>query len=472
MRIVLSCLLAMLFQLFRRRISVVCVGVVLLVSQVLNLTSEAQPAAEFVEVVLKGMVTDTKGKPVDKASVILSQRRETYKQTSTDPQGVFELGPLQVRVGTYEVSATAQGYEPTAQRIVLFPRMKYLTDIVLRLLLSSSTGTPTQNVVNMKVFFATDREGSSSGYFGSEPNNSLPTVTLGSATVPIPRDHRIGQLETAKLVSLGREPDPKSLFVVATRQVSKEAEFYSELKNVLNAPQRKQQVLVFIHGYNVSFDDALLRTAQIAYDLDFLGAPLLYSWPSNGDVVSYVPDTNKNDWTIPHLSGFLLAIGGQLNPSNIHIFAHSMGSRALVQAMDRMSQRAASSTRFGHLVFAAPDVDSGVFKQLGPALQKISTRTTLYASSKDRALILSKALNGYPRAGDSEPTPLIVAGIDSIDVSAVDTDFLGLRHSYYADKRSLLSDVFYLLTAGLEPEKRFGIRGVGTPPLRYWVFKP
>ncbi len=37
-----------------------------------------------------------------------------------------------------------------------------------------------------------------------------------------------------------------------------------------------------MHGYNTSFDNALYRTAQIAYDLDFDGATFLYSWPSGG----------------------------------------------------------------------------------------------------------------------------------------------------------------------------------------------
>jgi hypothetical protein len=86
--------------------------------------------------------------------------------------------------------------------------------------------------------------------------------------------------------------------------------------------------------------------------------------------------------------------------------------------------------------------------------------------------MVSKLINGGPRAGDSVPALVIVSGVDSIDVSAVDTDFLGTRHTYIAANRSVLTDVFYLLTTGLEPEKRFGMRGFGTPPMRYWVFKP
>jgi esterase/lipase superfamily enzyme len=37
-----------------------------------------------------------------------------------------------------------------------------------------------------------------------------------------------------------------------------------------------------VHGYNVSFDDAALRTAQLAYDLTFDCPAAFFSWPSKG----------------------------------------------------------------------------------------------------------------------------------------------------------------------------------------------
>ena len=74
------------------------------------------------------------------------------------------------------------------------------------------------------------------------------------------------------------------------KSLSKE-DFLSLVRERLaNSRTFKDHALVFVHGYDTSFDNALYRTAQIAYDLRFDGAPFLYSWPSGGAVVSYPYD--------------------------------------------------------------------------------------------------------------------------------------------------------------------------------------
>ena len=73
-------------------------------------------------------------------------------------------------------------------------------------------------------------------------------------------------------------------------------------------------------------------------------------------------------------------------------------------------------------------------------------RITLYASSNDEAIKLSKKVHAYPRAGESGPDIVVVPGLDTIDVSNVDTSLLG--HSYFAEKRTVISDLFYLIRDG------------------------
>jgi len=65
---------------------------------------------------------------------------------------------------------------------------------------------------------------------------------------------------------------------------------------------------------------------------------------------------------------------------------------------------------------------------------------------------------------------VILPGIDTIDVSNVDTDLLG--HSYYGDNRSVLSDLFNLIRLGAPPELRFGLRPEMHGSARYWIFAP
>lgn len=143
---------------------------------------------------------------------------------------------------------------------------------------------------------------------------------------------------------------------------------------------------MFIHGYNVSFEGAVYRTAQIAYDLGFAGAPVLYSWASNGNLLDYPGDVSNNEWTVAHLAGFLEDLAKAQDAATIHIIAHSMGNRALVQALAKLGQ----ALRFRQVILTAPDIDAGVFKQLADAVKLHSERVTLYVSSKDAALEASK----------------------------------------------------------------------------------
>jgi esterase/lipase superfamily enzyme len=96
-------------------------------------------------------------------------------------------------------------------------------------------------------------------------------------------------------------------------------------------------------------------------------------------------------------------------------------------------------------------------------------RVTLYASSRDKALAFSKKVHGYDRAGESGGKIVLVDGVETIDVSAVDTNFVG--HFYYGENKSVLSDIFNLLQ-GQPASKRFGLKHRTKGKRLYWVFRP
>jgi esterase/lipase superfamily enzyme len=97
---------------------------------------------------------------------------------------------------------------------------------------------------------------------------------------------------------------------------------------------------------------------------------------------------------------------------------------------------------------------------------------TLYASSRDWALWASRNYHGgYRRAGDSDGEVVIVPGVDTIDASAVETS-LGVGHFYYAENRSVLSDMFYVLREGKPPDQRFGLMPMTRGGDKYWIFRP
>jgi len=94
------------------------------------------------------------------------------------------------------------------------------------------------------------------------------------------------------------------------------------------------------------------------------------------------------------------------------------------------------------LVLAAPDVDKDVFLQAGPALKEIANGITLYASSADKALEASMAKAGGPRAGQLyNGIPLVVSGIESVDVTSLGSDMFALNHGVYAANRSAIGDI-------------------------------
>ncbi len=329
-----------------------------------------------------------------------------------------------------------------------------------------------QNYYKMKVFYATDRSATGqadpASFYGTD-RDSNGTLALGTCEVSIPRDHRPGELEAPRWWRLEFREDPAKHVVLLGVRPEAQSDFYRDLGSTVAASENKE-AFVFIHGYNTAFKDAARRTGQLAYDLNFHGAAIFYSWPSKGDLDGYSADEESIIWTTPHLRAFLQQVALQSNARTVHLIAHSMGNRALTQALADLATPTGSAVmpHFREVILAAPDVDRDIFKQLAEAMEKSADRVTLYASSNDEALAASKRLHEFPRAGEAGRNLLIVKGLDTIDVSAVDTSFLG--HSYFGDNTSVISDIHRLLTDGSPPSQRSCLSQGVLSNLAYWVF--
>ena len=192
------------------------------------------------------------------------------------------------------------------------------------------------------------------------------------------------------------------------------------------------EALVFVHGYNVSFENAARRTAKLAYDVKFGGLAAFYSWPSNGHTLAYTWDEESAEYTVEHLKEFLELLAKTEGLRRIHVVAHSMGNRCVLSALKE-------KVNFGECgldqcVFAVPDVDR---ERFGRDVRRLTAadvaagdqigRVTLYASGNDRALNASQKAHRFPRAGDARGGVLLVEGIDSVDASLLETDYLGTR---------------------------------------------
>lgn len=330
------------------------------------------------------------------------------------------------------------------------------------------------DAIIVPVFYGTDRKRSDtplSPYCGRWGEQDF---GVAEVSVPISTKFRaIGELSSPKWWRLEFNPDTKKHVVLLNvRQLAREI-FIAELRDGLATADRRD-ALIFVHGYNVSFDDAARRAAQLAVDLKFPGRTLLYSWSSSGLPQNYIMDEETIEWSTPHFEEFLQLAVTEVGADAIHLLAHSMGNRALVGALSRFNAGGfpPGSAHLQQVIFAAPDVNAGVFRQHAARFQHHAERFTLYASSTDLALKVSKLIHGHPRAGDVGDTPLIVDGIDTIDATTVDTSLLGLKHSYFGDKRSILNDIFGLVQNGHEPKKRFDLTAAISSAGAYWLYRP
>ncbi|QDU29493.1 hypothetical protein ETAA8_46040 [Anatilimnocola aggregata] len=211
---------------------------------------------------------------------------------------------------------------------------------------------------------------------------------------------------------------------------------------------RQKDLLLFVHGFNVDFESALIRTAQVALDLPFNGAVVSYCWPSQGGLGNYETDEQINLASVQPFTTFLYQLLSKIpEGTRVNVVVHSMGSRLVMQAVGRLPQLARKP--LANLVFCAPDVGCSDFVKWAPGVVAQAEQVTLYASTGDAALVISKSLHREQRAGDSHP-PLVVPGITTIDVSAVDFNFLG--HSYYGSNVDVLADLFRLVKERRGPE--------------------
>ncbi len=323
----------------------------------------------------------------------------------------------------------------------------------------------------VRVFYATDRNKKDmtdpKEIYGIERSE----LTYGFTEVSIPKDHRVGELESPSIWKLEFKEDPEKHVVLLKVEELEKDKYFQEISNRVRESSSKSAFL-FVHGFNVTFEHAARRTAQMTYDLNFSGAPVFYSWPSQGSYSSYTIDENNIEWTEQHLEMFLVDFAEHSMAEKIYLVAHSMGSRALTKAIAAVAEKDASfREKIEAIILAAPDIDADIFKDsILPKIKPVAKNLTIYASSKDKALIASKQVHGYARAGEVGPKLVIEDGVDTVDASSVDTSFIG--HSYYAEAKSIVADLFEILKFHRTANERLNLALLSSNQGNLWVFKP
>jgi esterase/lipase superfamily enzyme len=267
-------------------------------------------------------------------------------------------------------------------------------------------------------------------------------------------------------VVLGREDD--TLRIVEMNALTA-AEFVAGIRGEL-AHWQKRTALVFVHGYNVSFREAVLRAAQIGFDLRVDGIMALFSWPSKGDLLPYAADEASIELAEKHFVSFVELLSSVHEIETINVLAHSMGNRLVVRTVERLlclKQEGKLAVPIGHIMLAAADVTATLFKQYAATYAALAAhRVTNYTYKADKALIVSRKLHDQSRVG-LEPPVFVHDGIDTISVSELDLDVLG--HGYIASAEPLLYDLAQLVHDNKPPRQRSRLEPMPPDVYTYWA---
>jgi esterase/lipase superfamily enzyme len=304
-------------------------------------------------------------------------------------------------------------------------------------------------------------------------------LSFGKADVTIPKTHVVGAIErptTFELALSGfsaQAQDPKKH--VTVRNVSSLTR--QELANTARERQtaaRSKDALVYVHGYNSRFEDALFRAGQIAYDTAYDGTVYVFSWPSAGSVSAYLADREAALLSEPFFREFLELIGREIGDGAINVVAHAQGGDIVLGALQTAATTAAARLRLGQIVLAAPDLGIEAFNAACAKVKPLARGITVYASASDRALAAARTLAGSDRAGqigaDGGPTVALDCAT-VIDVTTASTESFQLNHSAFAERSTLLGDLQAVLkapSASTPDQRSAAMRRTVTPKGTYW----
>ena len=305
----------------------------------------------------------------------------------------------------------------------------------------------------IRIYFATNRKNSDTSISCSDSYYTISqdiNSKYGFCDVNVPYHHDIGNLDYDP--TKGKDYS----YIFQNHRVLNKDTFTDYVKRNESA-----EIIIFVHGFNVKFEEAVLRASQIKYDLKFSGEVVLYTWPAGAEdgVLKkiFINDTYKENFqnalaSRPHFKDFFNSILGL--GKKVHLIVHSMGHQVVLPIINEVYKEK-NSRIIEELVLNAPDYDSRDFISISQNLKSASKRTTVYCSPGDNALVASSKVNSNKSVGSCEK----IDGIDMINVNPVDAPLMGiggLGHGYYSS-RPVLTDLYQVIL-GIDAPKRLFIR--------------
>ncbi len=307
---------------------------------------------------------------------------------------------------------------------------------------------PGTSKVNL-VVATTRRPSDNPGILFSGERDKLVSLNEIVVSIPPEKNRKVGEVQWPKKLP----PNPLTDFTtVSVKPLRTDVEMAGWVRPHLTKSRR---VMVFVHGFNNTFEDSVYRFAQIVHDSGADVAPVIFTWPSRASVFDYNYDKESTNYSRDALEQILRAIAREREVKDITVMAHSMGSWLTVEALRQMAIRDGRvNAKITDVILASPDLDVDVFSKQFLAMGKKHPRFTLFTSRDDRALALSRRISGnIDRLGQIDPSvepyrsELERAGITVIDLTQLKAGDR-LNHGKFAASPEVVQLIGKRLVAG------------------------
>jgi esterase/lipase superfamily enzyme len=198
-------------------------------------------------------------------------------------------------------------------------------------------------------------------------------------------------------------------------------ELAPQIGDLLGQATSGRDLLVYIHGFNQTFEGAALDAARLSDGIKFAGETMVFSWPSRARLLDYDYDRESAMWSRDALDQVLEDLLASPTIGRVNIVAHSVGTMLTMEALRQLHAKLGdySADRIGAVVFASPDIDMDVFTASVQRIGPLAAKVTIITSTNDRALAVSRWVNGSTiRVGAAEKAQLEKLGLRVIDASA------------------------------------------------------
>jgi len=241
---------------------------------------------------------------------------------------------------------------------------------------------------------------------------------------------------------------------------------FAQLINQQLAQSKDQEILVYVHGYRVPFDDPVLVASEFWHFMGYDGVAIPYSWPSTPSLIAYIRDTEAADNASREFRLFLQYLAQNTDAERINILAYSAGTRLVTETLQDLALTANQApTKLGRVIVVGSDVSRiKVGGLLADGVLERCDELIFYVSFQDMAIGFADWIYDRARIGgfsnETIPTPAARAFLDAhpalqlINVNNAENATRGDGHSYFRSSPWVSSDILASLDFHLDPAQR------------------